>query len=165
MRNFELHFHLLPCVDAGPVSVDESVPLARAAVEDGPRTIIATPHVSPHWPTDATTIAERVADLAARPRRERIPIEVHPGAELHYEMSRVLRRQSWSWSRKDRRRGGGCYSRHRCRVLTGASMTPATSYGRAGFASWSRTPIDQPGGSQKIGAYSPTNSRLAALCS
>lgn len=86
MPNVELHFHLLPGVDDGPTSLEESVALARAAVEDGTGTIVATPHVSPRWTTDVTTIAERVAHLTDRLRREHIAVEVFPGAELDHEM-------------------------------------------------------------------------------
>src|SRR5918999_1313478 len=41
----ELHFHLLPGVDDGPVDMAESVELARLAVADGTSVVTVTPHV------------------------------------------------------------------------------------------------------------------------
>ncbi len=41
----ELHFHLLPGVDDGPATIEDSLELARAAVADGSAIVVATPHV------------------------------------------------------------------------------------------------------------------------
>ena len=78
----ELHFHLLPGVDDGPATMGESIELASAAVADGTRTIVATPHVHPLHITDPAEIGERVQALAARLRDERVPVEVRAGGEL-----------------------------------------------------------------------------------
>ncbi|MBW1797522.1 MAG: tyrosine protein phosphatase [Deltaproteobacteria bacterium] len=40
----DLHCHILPGIDDGPVSQDESLAMARRAEEDGIHTIVATPH-------------------------------------------------------------------------------------------------------------------------
>jgi protein-tyrosine phosphatase len=69
MDYVELHFHLLAGVDDGPRSLEESVDLAAAAVADGTRLVIATPHVHPAHVTDLTLIGERVRELADRMRR------------------------------------------------------------------------------------------------
>ena len=45
MHRVELHFHLLPAVDDGPVDMASSVELARMTVEDGTRLVTCTPHV------------------------------------------------------------------------------------------------------------------------
>jgi hypothetical protein len=68
----ELHFHLLPGVDDGPRDAAEAVALARAAVADGTRTVVATPHAGF---VDPATLRDRVASL-------RVPLDVRPGAEL-----------------------------------------------------------------------------------
>jgi protein-tyrosine phosphatase len=78
----ELHFHLLPGVDDGPATVEESIELARAAATDGTDTIVATPHVHELHITDPAEITERVEELAARLRAQRVPIEVRAGGEL-----------------------------------------------------------------------------------
>jgi protein-tyrosine phosphatase len=82
----ELHFHLLPGVDDGPASYEESAFLAAAAAAEGTRTIVATPHVHPAYPTDPLEIPARVGDLSRRLRRERIRVDVLPGGELAHDM-------------------------------------------------------------------------------
>jgi protein-tyrosine phosphatase len=43
----EIHAHLLPGVDDGPESLEESLALAQAFIDDGVRHVVATPHVYP----------------------------------------------------------------------------------------------------------------------
>jgi protein-tyrosine phosphatase len=86
MSYVELHFHLLPGLDDGPGTVEESLALARAAVRDGTRTVVATPHVHAKHRTVPSEVHARVAELAERLRRERIPLEVLPGGELAHDM-------------------------------------------------------------------------------
>ena len=75
----ELHTHLLPGVDDGPASDDESMALACLAVADGTRTVVATPHVSM---VDIAELPERVGRLNVRLRNAGIPLEVRRGGEL-----------------------------------------------------------------------------------
>jgi protein-tyrosine phosphatase len=82
MSYVEIHFHLLPGVDDGPATVEQSLALARAAVADGAGTIVCTPHVHPLHITDPIVIHEHVAALAARLRRERVALELRAGGEL-----------------------------------------------------------------------------------
>lgn len=82
MRYVETHFHLLPGVDDGPTTVEESLALARAAVADGTGTVVCTPHVHPLHVTDPPEIHERVAELAAHLRRAGVELELRPGGEL-----------------------------------------------------------------------------------
>jgi protein-tyrosine phosphatase len=86
MNYVELHFHLLPAIDDGPASVEESVALARAAVADGTRAIVATPHVHPAHVLDPREIPARVAELVDRLRRERVGLDVLAGGELAHDM-------------------------------------------------------------------------------
>lgn len=82
----ELHFHLLPGIDDGPGTMDQSVELARAAAADGTRTIVATPHVRPDFVTDVRDLPDRVREVRSRLQRERIAIELVCGAELGHQM-------------------------------------------------------------------------------
>jgi protein-tyrosine phosphatase len=86
MSYAELHFHLLPGIDDGPSSIEESVALAAAAAAEGTRTIVATPHIHPSYDTDVSTLPDRVREVAARLAAERIPIQVRCGAELAHSM-------------------------------------------------------------------------------
>ncbi len=87
MSYAEIHFHLLPGVDDGPPALSDSLDLARAAVADGTRTIVATPHVHPRHITDVSEIAEAVEELRAELTRARIPVEVLAGGELAQSMA------------------------------------------------------------------------------
>jgi protein-tyrosine phosphatase len=86
MNYTEIHFHLIPGIDDGPSSIEESIALAAAAAAEGTRTIVATPHVHPIYPTDVSTLPDRVDEVRARLAAERIPIEVLCGAELAHDM-------------------------------------------------------------------------------
>jgi protein-tyrosine phosphatase len=86
MTYSEIHFHLLPGVDDGPSSIDESLELATLAVRDGTGTVIATPHVHRQHITEPLEIADRVRELAVQLRRKRIPLAVLPGGELAHDM-------------------------------------------------------------------------------
>lgn len=86
MSNTEIHFHLLPGVDDGPSSIEESVGLAIAAAAEGTRTIVTTPHVHPQFLTDPSTLPDRVDEVRARLATERINVDVVCGGELDIEM-------------------------------------------------------------------------------
>jgi protein-tyrosine phosphatase len=78
----DLHCHLLPGIDDGPATIEESVALARAAAAAGTSTIVATPHASARYPNGAKRIAQLVIELGQRLQAERIAIEVRGGAEI-----------------------------------------------------------------------------------
>jgi protein-tyrosine phosphatase len=78
----DMHCHILPGIDDGPPTMEGSLEFARAAVEAGMTTMVATPHVSPAYPNDARTIAAGVSALSARLKDEEIPLEVIAGAEV-----------------------------------------------------------------------------------
>lgn len=86
----EIHFHLLPGVDDGPATLQDAVWLARAAANDGTRTIVATPHVNSTIALEVNTLPERVAEVAERLRRERVPVEVLGGGELAHDVADKL---------------------------------------------------------------------------
>ena len=65
----DLHCHVLPGIDDGPATIEDSLALARAAAAAGIRTIVATPHVSRRYPNDAATIAELVDRAECAPGR------------------------------------------------------------------------------------------------
>jgi protein-tyrosine phosphatase len=83
----DLHFHLLPGVDDGPADLSASIELARAALEEGTRTVVASPHVrSDLGLTDADEIDLRVRELRSRLAAARIPLEIHCGGELGHDV-------------------------------------------------------------------------------
>jgi protein-tyrosine phosphatase len=79
----DLHCHILPGIDDGPPTLDDALALARAQVDAGVRTVIATPHVTWDLPrNDAATIRAAVDELSAQLRAAEIDLDVRAGAEL-----------------------------------------------------------------------------------
>jgi protein-tyrosine phosphatase len=78
----DLHFHILPEVDDGPATLEEALELARLAVRDGTRTVVATPHIRPEYVSDPLEVHERVDALQDALRGAGIVLTVLPGGEL-----------------------------------------------------------------------------------
>ena len=85
-KSVELHFHALPDVDDGPVTLADSVDLVRRAAAQGTATVVATPHVRTDFVTDVLGLGERVEELRAALRTAGVHIELRRGAELGHDM-------------------------------------------------------------------------------
>lgn len=104
----DLHCHILPGLDDGPESLDESLAMCRAAVADGVRCIVATPHYKPGSYAFAVSAIRKAADeLAAAVQNIGLDLTILPGAEVTVspEMSTQLRP------------GGELTLNHRCYFL------------------------------------------------
>lgn len=78
----DLHSHVLPGVDDGPVAVAESLEMGRLAAAAGIVQLAATPHVTWDIPTSAAAVADGVAALQAAFDDEGIPVRLRTGGEL-----------------------------------------------------------------------------------
>jgi protein-tyrosine phosphatase len=79
----DLHCHVLPGVDDGPVTLEESIEFARAAALDGTTTIAATPHVDfGHPEIDSAFVAARVGSLQESLDEAGVEIRIVTGGEL-----------------------------------------------------------------------------------
>ncbi|MGI8439249.1 MAG: tyrosine-protein phosphatase [Thermoleophilaceae bacterium] len=78
----DLHTHILPGLDDGPATIEESLDLARAFVEAGTTTVVATPHVREDYRVDAARIGRAVAELHAALAVEEVALEVVAGGEV-----------------------------------------------------------------------------------
>lgn len=78
----DLHCHILPGVDDGPATIEESIELARATTACGTRTVVATSHVNWRYPNDHETLARLTGELNERLRAEGLELEVLTGAEI-----------------------------------------------------------------------------------
>jgi protein-tyrosine phosphatase len=78
----DLHCHILPGVDDGPRRMSGAVKMARAAVQAGVRTIVATPHVSETFPNRSEDIAAGTAALIVELARRDIALNIRTGAEI-----------------------------------------------------------------------------------
>jgi protein-tyrosine phosphatase len=78
----DMHCHLLPGIDDGPATIEETIVLARASAASGVKTIVATPHVNSRTPNESQAIARLVTEVAAALQADGIEIAVLPGAEV-----------------------------------------------------------------------------------
>jgi protein-tyrosine phosphatase len=78
----DLHCHLLPGVDDGPATLEETVAYARDALAAGTGTIVATPHVEQ---VDVDELPGRVDEVRAALRGAGIDLRVEVGGELKPE--------------------------------------------------------------------------------
>jgi protein-tyrosine phosphatase len=79
----DLHCHVIPGIDDGPQTVDESLRLCEAARDAGTETLIATPHVNWEYPdVDAIVIHTALAHLRSVLTETGMNIRVRPGAEM-----------------------------------------------------------------------------------
>lgn len=78
----DLHCHVLPAIDDGPRTMEETLALARVAAEQGTTRLVATPHVSPRYPTSAQEMLAGVSEVNAALRSAGVALEVLPGAEI-----------------------------------------------------------------------------------
>ena len=80
----DLHCHILPGLDDGAQTLDESLDMARIASKDGITKIVATPHMfrDAHMTKDFSIIRQKVLDLNSALNEAQIPVEVFTGAEL-----------------------------------------------------------------------------------
>lgn len=79
----DLHCHVLPALDDGPETLEDSLALLEKAAARGMRTMVATPHVSwQYTEVSAARIAASVGEVNAALRAAEIELEVLPGAEV-----------------------------------------------------------------------------------
>ncbi|NLE38784.1 MAG: hypothetical protein GX621_12235 [Pirellulaceae bacterium] len=82
----DTHCHMLPGVDDGAATWDESLVMARAAVTDGIGATIVTPHqLGTNRQLDGPTIRAKTAHLQEYLDQNDVPLRVLPGAEVRVE--------------------------------------------------------------------------------
>ena len=78
----DLHSHILPGLDDGPATMEGSLALARAAVDTGTRTILATPHINDYATIDPARIAAGIDELRSALADAAVTLEGLPGGEI-----------------------------------------------------------------------------------
>ena len=81
----DIHCHILPGLDDGSDNIEESVRMARLAIEGGTNTIIATPHSNvpnSYQNYCDKNYIESFKSLKARLAEEKIPLKLFPGHEI-----------------------------------------------------------------------------------
>jgi len=91
----DIHCHLVPAIDDGAKSLDESLAMARIAVADGIQTTIVTPHQNGSYAHNlGDTIRQRVVQLQQQLDQHDIPLTVLPGADVRIEDGMIEALQS-----------------------------------------------------------------------
>ena len=78
----DLHCHILPALDDGALDIDDSVALARQAVNDGIEMVCATPHIRHDHDVRIEEVAGRVEEVNVRLREEGLAVTVLQGGEV-----------------------------------------------------------------------------------
>jgi len=78
----DIHAHILPGVDDGPESLDESLRLAKAFLEVGTGRVVATPHVNQRWGVRPEGVIDSYRSLVAALKSASINLSIEQGGEL-----------------------------------------------------------------------------------
>lgn len=82
----DIHTHILPGVDDGPKTLEDSVALAKWYVDLGIQQIIATPHFIPGtaWAASKQLLLEKIDDLQKYLQANGISLAIFPGMEIAF---------------------------------------------------------------------------------
>jgi protein-tyrosine phosphatase len=86
----DLHSHVLPGVDDGARTIEDSRELASKAASEGITAIAATPHVRHDYPTTPDRMEAEVAALRRDFSEQGIPVEILHGGEVDLQAMRTL---------------------------------------------------------------------------
>jgi protein-tyrosine phosphatase len=89
----DLHCHILPGLDDGPKTIEESLVMCGMAFQDGIRTLVAMPHtLNGVYSNDVETILRAVEVLRDGLRTAGLEMEIIPGSEVHVspDISRLI---------------------------------------------------------------------------
>ncbi len=79
----DLHCHLLPNVDDGPKTLEDSLLLARSLADKGFSHVVATPHYIEDYSQDYRRLVEQsYKELTHILKEEKVPLTVYLGGEL-----------------------------------------------------------------------------------
>jgi protein-tyrosine phosphatase len=82
----DLHCHLLPGIDDGSKSLEQSLDMLRLAVDAGIKKIVCTPHITPgRYNNSFDTIEPVFENLKAAILENAIPIEIGFAAEMRFD--------------------------------------------------------------------------------
>ncbi len=80
----DIHAHILPDLDDGPLNLAESVRMVKEAEADGITTIFATPHAcNGVFHCTPEKILEKCALLSQELENQKIEMHIRPGSEVH----------------------------------------------------------------------------------
>jgi len=82
----DMHAHILPAVDDGPGTLEESIELIEMAIAEGITDIIATPHAySPHYDVSKEQVQKQLLVLENEVTKRGLSIQLHAGQEVRIQ--------------------------------------------------------------------------------
>lgn len=79
----DIHSHILPCIDDGSDSMEESLRMARLAVEEGIHELVVTPHhANGRYSNEAGQVLSSMEMLQEQLATHNIPLQLHSGQEI-----------------------------------------------------------------------------------
>ena len=79
----DLHCHILPDIDDGANTIEDSLEMARLAVSEGITHLLATPHhMNRNWMNEKRKVVALVKEVQSEIDREGIPLTIYPGQEI-----------------------------------------------------------------------------------
>src|SRR5919197_2522210 len=82
----DIHSHILPELDDGPKTLEESVAMVKMAAAAGTTDIVATPHANPQFAFDPEAIERKISELATACGNV---LRIHCGCDLHLTLENI----------------------------------------------------------------------------
>jgi protein-tyrosine phosphatase len=82
----DLHCHILPGLDDGPKSIEESLEMCRMAYRDGIRTLVAVAHtLNGIYMNDVHTVLQAAQSLSGEVKKAGLDMEIVPGSDVYVD--------------------------------------------------------------------------------
>ncbi|MDH5604073.1 MAG: capsular biosynthesis protein, partial [Cyclobacteriaceae bacterium] len=82
----DMHSHILPALDDGAKSMEESIDLIKGFIDLGYKKLIATPHVmQDYYPNTAQSIREKRDSVKAELEKKSLAITIEASAEYYLD--------------------------------------------------------------------------------
>src|SRR5262245_36939378 len=82
----DIHSHILPGLDDGAETMEESLAMLQIAVASGTTDIVATPHANTEYTFDPGLVAQKLAELSAAAGNS---IRIHTGCDFHLQFENI----------------------------------------------------------------------------
>jgi protein-tyrosine phosphatase len=82
----DIHCHILPGLDDGPETLEQSIAMVKVAHAAGTTDIVATPHSNPSYTFDPELIALKIAELE---RATDSAVRLHTGCDFHLSATNI----------------------------------------------------------------------------
>lgn len=81
----DIHSHIIPSIDDGAKSLEETMEMLENAAKDGTRKIFATPHYCIGYGDECyKDVVKKVKEIGEEVEKKNINIKIYPGQEVYY---------------------------------------------------------------------------------